>query len=205
MSTTSGNHAPKQLWGFAYVPVLNDAHMATIDVDNVNEVTSAQLKAMVSGADVGELWYPEMIRIYVDDEGIAYIKWQSCVESEISGTVSRNAPLKPFSEILTIFKDKVGVQGNIPYIGDPAPESAEMDIDRIELSYYRVRSGNGADDYVLIPVWVFYGRTVLKYADPSAGGWVKDTDGTCILGGSGYAFMVINARDGSIIDVYRGY
>lgn len=201
---TTGEY--RELMGFAYVPKLNDAHMATIDLDSTLSHGPARIRALQSGLSFDGLWYPNTLRIYVDGEGIAYIKWQSCVPSFVTETVSRNAPLLPFDQILNIFQEKVGVQGNYAELGGYVePVSCQMNVNRIELAYYRTKSGHGYNSYAYIPVWVFYGNTDVQYSRQSDSGWQADPTGRLIIGGAGYAFMVINAMDGSVIDVSKGY
>lgn len=193
---------------FVYVPRLNDTHLTYIAIEKMLDITCARLLTPEAMIAVDALYFPNTLKIYVDSEGIERIHWRSCVPDEITGTVSENAKLMQFEDIYKIFKDKVGVQGNNMYFSgkeEHLPEESIININSIELAYYRVKSGTGAEDYVLIPVWVFYGNTELKYKAQSDSGYQASKDGTCILGGAGYAFMIINAMDGSIIDFSRGY
>ena len=193
---------------FVYVPKLNDTHLAYIAIDQMLGLTYARLLTPESMIEVDSLYYPNAMKIYVDSQGIERIQWRSCVPDEITDTVSENAKLMQFEDIYKIFKDKVGVQGNNMYFSgkeEHLPEESSINIKRIELSYYRVKSGTGAEDYALIPVWVFYGNTELRYKSQTDSEYQASKDGTCILGGEGYAFMIINAMDGSIIDFSRGY
>ena len=193
---------------FIYVPKLNDTHMAYTAMDKMLDITSAGLLTPEAMSAVDALYYPNALKIYVDSEGIEKIHWRSCVPDEIAGTVSKNAKLLQFEDIYKIFKDKVGVQGNnMRFSGkeEHLPEESYININNIELAYYRVKSGTGAEDYALIPVWVFYGNTELKYKAQYDSEYQASKDGTCILGGAGYAFMIINAINGSIVDFSRGY
>ena len=154
------------------------------------------------------LYMPNTLRIYVYNGEIALIKWSSCVADEVSETISRNVPLLPFSDIYSIFKDKLAVQGYYyPTLSsrETQPQSARILIDRIELCYYRVKTGGGTGEYAIVPVWVFCGKTEWRFRDPSETDLLLSKDGTCIMGSAGYTFMIINAMDGSIIDPARGY
>jgi len=193
---------------FVYVPKLNDTHMAYVSMEKMLDITCARLLTPEAMMAVDALYYPNALKIYVDSEGIERIHWRSCVPDEIAGTVSENAKLMPFEDVYKIFKDKVGVQGNNKYFSgkeEHMPEESIININNIELAYYRVKSGTDAEDFALIPVWVFYGNTELKYNTQSDSEYQASKDGTCILGGAGYAFMIINAMDGSIVNFSRGY
>ena len=193
---------------FVYVPKLNDTHMAYTAIEKMLSITCARILTPEATMAVDALYYPNALKIYVDSEGIEKIHWRSCVPDEVTGTVSENAKLMQFEDIYKIFKDKVGVQGNNMWFGgkeEHQPEESIININSIELAYYRVKSGTGAEDFALIPVWVFYGNTELKYKAQSDSGYQASKDGTCILGGTGYAFMIINAINGSIVDFSRGY
>ena len=193
---------------FVYVPKLNDTHMAYTAVEKMLDITCARILTPEATMAVDALYYPNALKIYVDSEGIEKIHWRSCVPDEITDTVSENAKLMQFEDIYKIFKDKIGVQGNNKlFTGkeEHQPEESIININSIELAYYRVKSGTGAEDFALIPVWVFYGNTELKYKAQSDSGYQASKDGTCILGGTGYAFMIINAINGSIVDFSRGY
>ena len=193
--------------GFAFVPKVGNARMAPIDIDDTVSTARLKYRNMSAGMDFDALWLPNVLRIYVYNGRILYLHWTSCTSDNNDGVISRNAPLKPFSEIYETFKAKLDLAGNVPPIGvnEASPNEQEVNINSIELCYYRVKAGTGAEDYALVPVWVFMGNIEWKYDDPSQAQLIASPDGTVIQGGAGYCIMMINAIDGSIIDLTRGY
>ena len=196
-----------EVWGFALVPRVGDARMAPVDVDNTVEVALLRFRSTEQMMEFDRLYMPNTLRIYVYNGEIALIKWSSCVADAVSGVISKNAPLMQFPDIYSIFKDKLAVQGNYPTLSERGtqPQSARILIDRIELCYYRVKTGGGTCEYAIVPVWVFCGRTEWRFRDRSEIQLILSEDGTCLQGDAGYTFMIINAMDGSIIDPSRGY
>ena len=193
--------------GFAFVPKVSDARMAPIDVDDTVSTARLKYRNIAVGMEFDALWMPNVLRIYVYNGRILGLYWTSCTDDNNDGVISSNAPLKPFPEIYEIFKSKLDLFGNIPPIGTnyAVPTERTVNINNIELCYYRVKAGTGAEDYALIPAWVFMGNIEWKYDDPSQAQLIASTDGTVIQGGAGYCVMMINAIDGSIIDLTRGY
>ena len=193
--------------GFAFVPKVGDARMAPIDIDDTLSTAKLGYRNTSAGMDFDALWMPNVLRIYVYNGRILYLHWTSCTSDNNEGVISSNAPLKPFSEIYKTFKAKLDLAGNVPPIGVnvASPNEQKVNINSIELCYYRVKAGTGAEDYALVPVWVFMGNIEWKYDDPSQAQLIASADGTVIQGGAGYCIMMINAIDGSIIDLTRGY
>lgn len=154
---------------------------------------------------------PSALKIYVDEEGVVSFCWDSPIEDVITETLSENAALLKFDEVYEIFKDKIAVQGNFreAVYGDEPwkihPISSEVVIDRVELSYYRVRTGGGANSYALIPVWNFMGQVNHQYAMGDTSPWPANKNNIYVEGGTGRSFLMINALDGSIIDPTKGY
>lgn len=135
----------------------------------------------------------DYIEIIVDDDGIAYFEWRG---NEESTTVLNEGPaLLGFDEISQAFlagitqrysNKSLGLYYNI-YVTD------------IQLGYMRIKNGNGADDFLLVPVWDFFG--VVKKNE------TKTTTGSYDPGDleSYTSLLTINAIDGSIIDRSIGY
>ncbi|MCR5610859.1 MAG: hypothetical protein K6F68_03400, partial [Clostridiales bacterium] len=100
--------------GFAFVPKVGNARMAPIDIDDTVSTARLKYRNTSSGMDFGALWLPNVLRIYVYNGRILYLHWTSCTSDNNDGVSSRNAPLKPFSEIYETFKAKLDLAGNVP-------------------------------------------------------------------------------------------
>lgn len=136
-------------------------------------------------------WNYEQIRFLVTDGGIAEMSWDSpTVTGEV---VTENARLLSWPEIREI------VETMLFTIYEPRTEFEDagrrigVTIDDIQLSLLRVRENNaqGRTGFY-VPTWVFYGE---EYIDdfPSVNGVDK------------HIVLAINAIDGSVIDLAKGY
>lgn len=136
-------------------------------------------------------WNYEQIRFLVTDGGIAEMSWDSpTVTGEV---VTENARLLSWQEIreivetilFTIYEPRTEFEGAGRRIG--------VTIDDIQLSLLRVRENNAQGSSGLyVPAWVFYGE---EYMD----------DFPSVVGVDKHIVLAINAVDGSVIDLAKGY
>ncbi len=136
-------------------------------------------------------WNYEQIRFLVTDGGIAEMSWDSpTVTGEV---VTENARLLSWQEIREI------VETILFTIYEPRTEFEDagrrigVTIDDIQLSLLRVRENNaqGRSGFY-VPAWVFYGK---EYMD----------DFPSVVGVDKHIVLAINAVDGSVIDLAKGY
>lgn len=136
-------------------------------------------------------WNYEQIRFLVTDGGIAEMSWDSpTVTGEV---VTENARLLAWQEIREI------VETILFTIYEPRTEFEDagrrigVTIDDIQLSLLRVRENNAQGRSGLyVPAWVFYGE---EYMD----------DFPSVVGVDKHIVLAINAVDGSVIDLAKGY
>lgn len=136
-------------------------------------------------------WNYEQIRFLVTDGGIAEMSWDSpTVTGEV---VTENARLLSWQEIREI------VETILFTIYEPRTEFEDagrrigVTIDDIQLSLLRVRENNAQGRSGLyVPAWVFYGE---EYMD----------DFPSVVGVDKHIVLAINAVDGSVIDLAKGY
>lgn len=154
-------------------------------VNNVS-VTSDQLSSYVDDA-YSKQWYYEQMSISLCEEGIFSVQWRS--PHEIIETVAPDTAMLSFAEIAeiipTMFRVKNEPQGEV---------KAEYKIERVVLSLRRIMEQNNVENGLLVPVWDLYGSAVYTYPGEPP---VPDT-----YQGSQ---LTINAIDGSVIDLNRGY
>lgn len=137
-------------------------------------------------------WYYERIRVFVDDEGIYAFIWEGpYIENEV---ITPGAKLLPFEEILSRFERMVGyvyAKGESTYV---KPE-ASIQVTQIRLGLVRVAQQGDITAAYLVPAWIFYG--------------VIDVDDRMYENGYGYdgyeSILTINAVDGNVIDLSKGY
>jgi hypothetical protein len=81
-----------------------------------------------------------------------------------------------------------------------------MDIDSIQLGLFRIKEQNteGTRSGLFVPVWAFYGNVIATSEYYEEDGGVR-FNGPYDVPQGPYIVLAVNAIDGSIIDVERGY
>lgn len=149
-------------------------------------------------------WEQESFRVIIDSMGIANIGWNEPLT--LLDTVSESTNLLPFSEIQNIAEKMLpilyGQETKYEFI-----QSLDTQITNVRLELIRVREQNNTKQLkgILIPVWAFYGTSVVtdkegysSYSDYGMGGGNDYYEGDQIL-------LCINAIDGTIIEPLLGY
>jgi len=146
-------------------------------------------------SEYGESWQYEQMLLFMDNDGIFLFHWFGPIR--VTETLLSQVELLPFSEIMKLFE---------AYIRQSLLPEAESDImahnltyqkytiDRITLSLQRVQIADNYNQAMLVPVWSFYG--VLDEQTP------YETRTDWELPNS---LVTINAIDGTIIDLTKGY
>lgn len=147
-------------------------------------------------------WPYESMTMFITNDGIQSVLWSSPIE--VTDTVVEQAQLLPFSDIMDIFKKMAPIvytpntQNEAGQFMDDLIEQYGITVEEIRLELRRVREQNSVTDGLLIPVWSFYGNQWQTMKDGSEPGKTGTEGGqTCLL--------TINAVDGSIIDLAKGY
>ncbi|MEG1811173.1 MAG: DUF6034 family protein [Clostridia bacterium] len=174
---------------FAYVVTLGQP-VGSVPCRNVMEAEANNFKTETS---LTPSWFYERIRCIVTDDGIESFYWRSPMD--IMEIVTPDANLLPFSEIAAIAERMLPVI----YGGQIYDEivSVTAKIDRVQLELQRVTEENAIEYGLVIPVWNFYGECLSVYD----GG----TDSSRRRYELPDSLLTVNAIDGSIIDVERGY
>lgn len=158
----------------------------------------------LSDNDFAIPWSYESICFTVNNNGIVSIEWHNPVN--VLETVQESSVMKHFGEIIDIFETMVKVEYEA-YVDLWTGGCGEMDIDisAVQFCLVRVREPNVEDaSGLLVPVWVFYGNNRIIYDDGhigydshggSASSWNKEP----------FPVLIVNAIDGSIIDLSKGY
>lgn len=159
--------------------------------------------ASLTGDNVSIPWGYEYICFTVDKNGIQNISWQ--FPTVVTDTVVKQATLKPYSEIEAIFQDMIKIEyeamTNLFY-GEKG--KMEVNVDDVQLCLVRIREQGGSLSGLLVPAWVFYGHNVgidaegnrnYDHYNGSVSVWPK----------APIVLLTINAIDGTIIDLAKGY
>ena len=140
------------------------------------------------------MWFYESFSIIVGEDGICSLEWSAPMS--IDGIISDDSTLLPFSEIEGVAEKMLGVIYEARAKESEYVESLKLNIDRVELSLQRIAQRDYFDSGLLVPAWSFSGtlEQTLNWRDGST--YTNTETGT---------FLTINAVDGSIIDLQKGY
>ena len=142
----------------------------------------------------------EEIKMKVSNDTVAEFKWSN--PADVSNVLNENAKLLPFDEISKIAVNHMKLKYNMITIASipedfPSYEeelakylSAEITITEIRLGLGGVSAYNSPGEYMLIPVWSFYGTYDIE----------KKDDGSHSHEDMFMPLVSINAVDGSVID-----
>ena len=196
--------------------------------------SGAIVNAVQAGDEGGAAipWSYESIQFTVDNGGLVSAKWSD--PAAVGETVVADAALRPLAEILDIFETmmKARYEGMVRTLFEGRIRT-EIVIERAQLCMVRVREQNTAAQEqagLYVPAWVFYGfdrgqndagdtrYSVTSISDLSAsGGGIAAEGGVDVSVDGQFAacpaeqpayeriYLVINAVDGSVIDLAKGY
>jgi hypothetical protein len=156
------------------------------------ESTQGMSQTSIEGEEYGKEWTYESAYIAVDDKGIADFSWEGPLE--VKEVMTDNTKILPWPDIESVFK-KMMVVKNAEYESIDGYSSVSFDIKHASLSLQRVMERDSFTTGLLVPAWNFYGTTT--YAEKEGRSEVID---------SGFKPLIsINAIDGSVVDVDKGY
>lgn len=184
---------PFSVTGIFFVDLPEPCYM----LDCSRQVNGANLTTAgegVGGDGLSPFWGYEKMSLFVSREEIIYLYWYS--PYDVRETAVDNATLKPFEDIENIFytmmktiygpaaKDENGTTINVSYVS---------------LQLQRVKTKEDNSEGLLTPVWCFYG---IRTVDEKIGNDGMMSDWAAM----GYSpLLIVNAVDGSIIDLEKGY
>ena len=148
-------------------------------------------------------WSYECIAFTVDSSGLSQLSWNNPVK--VVETVTENAAILPFDKIMDVFETMIKVEYEA-FLRMWEGDGGEMDItiDTLELCLVRVREQNSEATGLLVPAWVFYGNNKVVHSDGSVSHDLAHGSAST-WGKEPFPVLIINAVDGSIIDLARGY
>lgn len=136
-------------------------------------------------------WPYEALTLTYDDEGMTNFSWEN--PYEVSSQSDEYVFLMPFSDIQKIFEEMVL---NKYALNEKEPVRSVIQIDKVCLSYMRIRNKGNIEEGTLVPVWDFFGSRKL-YNESGEVTYQEDVE-NC-------SYLTINAMDGTIIDRGLGY
>lgn len=158
-------------------------------------------------------WDQELIMVIVDDAGIAEMRWNEPISS--AGSATSCASTLSFSQAQEIFEKMIPlVYGKQTTSANPKLDHVKIDIavSQAQLCLLRVKDSTAASKSgLLVPAWVFYGD-ILSQAFWKDGKTDIVNHRQGMEGSFGSSFsqgptivFALNAVDGSVIDVSKGY
>lgn len=177
--------AERYAYRFAYVRTV-----AGVPVANTAAVPSDDSPALP--------WGNESIQITIEDCGLTSIFWHSVTQpGEI---ITADTGVMSFQEVQDIFEKMILIsyEGSEELVGRD-DTTIHISVDEIALSLVRVREQNaGGRNGVYVPAWVFYG---CEQQVNDTGVWYANSADKPAK----YPLLAINAIDGSVIDLSKGY
>lgn len=163
----------------------------------INDIPCAFDRCQVV-SDYMDSWQYEQISLYLDDKGIFLFEWFGPIKQ--TEMLLEDVNLLPFQRIMELFEAHVNrylIPDAIGSIINGDFCEQHYNIDRITLSMQRISEPNVFESALLIPVWSFYGTISETYQDSEQED-LSDWELSASL-------ITINAIDGSIIDLSKGY
>lgn len=169
-------------------------------IRSINDIPSTYEYRYFTNDDNAEMVYYERIYIYVNDNGIVAFEWNSpLIEKKV---LNSNVGLMEFDEILQVAINNLPLMVSKDFTGKK--DITIVDIDTIRLGYMQVKMKNKRNEFMLIPVWDFFGTSKQHYTEIFPG-WTMDEDGWLRQNNLAESYITINAIDGSIINRDLGY
>lgn len=155
-------------------------------------------------------WGPEQILVCIDDSGVAEFNWQ--YPAAVTDTINKSITLLPFDKIMNIFDEQIFVKSAEQ--GDDTLKNYTYNIDKVILGLGCIQSKDNQDEYLLIPVWNFFGSIQYNYDIDAVGKEIAAFDPSKVDEEKQYyeqlnskpmiydykSFITINAIDGSLVD-----
>jgi len=171
-------------------------------VRTVGEVPAAKILASGGRGDENTIaWNYENIIFWVSDKGIESISWHA--NTAAGEIINEDTGIIGFEEAQEIFETMVVTTFAESEVWNMNTGALDVDINGIELALVRVREqGLSSKNGIYTPAWVFYGNVLQETKGISISyGWNININFPV----QNEALLIINAVDGSIIDLQKGY
>ncbi|MBQ9625503.1 MAG: hypothetical protein IJR47_05285 [Clostridia bacterium] len=139
--------------------------------------------------------YDEEISIAINDKGVIAFDWYSPMKQ--TSVETESAQLLPFEQIQEIARKELANKG--AYLWDANVISHTITIEEVRLGLAKVPKKDNPQEYVLTPVWDFFGKNTVKYPGKDATGYYLNENNEYEENLYGHSFLRINAIDGSFV------
>ncbi|NMA95589.1 MAG: hypothetical protein GX974_06075 [Clostridiales bacterium] len=157
-------------------------------------------------------WGTPMEKVELENDNVAIIEFKEAVElfkkqmgleytlEKLTRTGMEDNNYEKFAddeENKAYYEDMKGIyEENKEYL--ETIESGQIHITDIELKLMRIKIQNRPGEYRMVPAWMFFGHEELHFKDGESK--IQEPER-----GQLYPYAIINALDGSIIDISEGY
>ena len=188
--------------GEAFLVRAGEAYAYRFDfVHDVNGVPAAWIRHTAPPDDDYALpWQYERIDIMVDGNGINAIFWQ---EPTLTGEIlSEDTKIISFDEAGKVFEKMILASYEAQTTLFDTERNISIDISQIQLAPIRIREVNAQGrNGIYVPAWIFYGSLKEDIIENSTVSFSSTTGSA----EEPHIMLAINAIDGSIIDLDKGY
>ncbi|MDO4274398.1 MAG: DUF6034 family protein [Eubacteriales bacterium] len=203
---SGGESQTKAMYDFYYERIVDGVPVNYVLEGMYNSLYQADEEMMkMSEAEKVSYWPEECLQILMTSGTLAHVRYENPVE--VGDYSDEKLFLVPFEEVKNIFEDTiiskiVGTgSGYTPQGGDfvlypGSIEGAKVDVvvDRVKMGYMRIRDEGSESQWILVPVWDFYGRWSFE---------IPEEDGTfeeIRMDYSNVSLLTVDARDGTIME-----
>ena len=151
--------------------------------------------------DYSRSWQYDRIEAWIESDGtLLGLNWDGALK--VTETVSETSPLLSYDEIQSLFVNQMNRRFSLDeYAG------GTISLNAVLLGLMRIREKNDMDHGLLVPAWFFYGT--FEYTEQERDARIKKgffpEEAARNTYDSEHPLCIINAIDGSIIDMFRGY
>ena len=163
----------------------------------VRKISNVLVKSEGGASSIGDpdfgrgSWQYELLIIKVCGQGVVEVNWNSPYERK--DFITEDAKLLSYDEVKSIFDKMVCIAYDFHEV------SCKVEVTGVSLSLRRIMEQGNLESGLLIPAWTFYGGVFTKRnVSPDQYEWHQENKTTNIV-------LLVNAIDGSIIDVENGY
>jgi hypothetical protein len=146
-------------------------------------------------------WSYEKIKIIIDDTGVIEFDWISPMQ--VLGTMTDNVQMLPWSDVYDVFRKMIVTSNAWTVSKESGNTKCTYTITRITLGLSRISSKDNPDEYMLVPVWDFFGYHMIERPGISASEMTEEEKSESLV--IAMSWLTINAIDGSVIDRGFGY
>ena len=163
-------------------------------VRTVNGLPAAFFQSTYEPEEDGTVpWDYERITIAVDASGIDSMYWTN--RTETGEVLGEDVQVLPYEDAQKVFEKMIGAvyEPQTEWLSDD--QRIEVTVDDVQLAPIRIREVNTEGrDGLYVPAWLYYGRV----SNPAEKASVLGPDDRRLI-------LAVNAVDGSVIDLRRGY